>query len=57
MPDVFVARRGFGWAVELNGATLPRLLVNRRYYAELTGGADRRSKAWLSANAWPAPTG
>jgi RNA polymerase sigma-54 factor len=48
IPDVFVARRGFGWAVELNSATLPRLLVNRRYYAELTGGADRRSKAWLS---------
>jgi RNA polymerase sigma-54 factor len=48
VPDVFVARRGFGWAVELNSATLPRLLVNRRYYAELTGGSDRRSKAWLS---------
>jgi RNA polymerase sigma-54 factor len=48
VPDVFVARRGFGWAVELNSATLPRLLVNRRYYAELTDGADRRSKAWLS---------
>jgi RNA polymerase sigma-54 factor len=48
VPDVFVARRGFGWAVELNAATLPRLLVNRRYYAELTDGADRRSKAWLS---------
>jgi RNA polymerase sigma-54 factor len=48
VPDVFIARRGFGWAVELNSATLPRLLVNRRYYAELTGGADRRSKAWLS---------
>ncbi|HEY0111591.1 MAG TPA: RNA polymerase factor sigma-54 [Allosphingosinicella sp.] len=48
VPDVFVARRGFGWAVELNGATLPRLLVNRRYYTELTEGADRRSKAWLS---------
>jgi RNA polymerase sigma-54 factor len=48
VPDVFVARRGFGWAIELNSATLPRLLVNRRYYAELTDGADRRSKAWLS---------
>jgi len=48
VPDVFVARRGFGWAIELNSATLPRLLVNRRYYTELTGGADRRSKAWLS---------
>ena len=29
VPDVFVARRGAGWAVELNSATLPRLLVNR----------------------------
>jgi RNA polymerase sigma-54 factor len=48
VPDVFVVRRGFGWAVELNSATLPRLLVNRRYYAELTDGADRRSRAWLS---------
>jgi RNA polymerase sigma-54 factor len=49
VPDVFVARRGFGWAIELNNATLPRLLVNRSYYAELAGGAqDRKSKAWLS---------
>jgi RNA polymerase sigma-54 factor len=49
VPDVFVARRADGWAIELNGATLPRLLVNRTYYAELSGGAqDRRSKAWLS---------
>jgi RNA polymerase sigma-54 factor len=46
---VFVARRGAVWAVELNSSTLPRLLVNRSYYAELAGGAqDRRSKAWLS---------
>ena len=49
VPDVFVARRGHGWAIELNGATLPRLLVNRSYYAELaTGAQDRQSKAWLS---------
>jgi RNA polymerase sigma-54 factor len=49
VPDVFVARRAAGWAIELNGATLPKLLVDRRYYAELSGGAqDRRSKAWLS---------
>ncbi|MGV3481365.1 MAG: RNA polymerase factor sigma-54 [Sphingobium sp.] len=48
-PDIFVARRGAGWAVEINGATLPRLLVNRRYYAELAGGRqDKGSKAWLS---------
>ena len=49
VPDVFIARRGAGWAIELNNATLPRLLVNRSYYTELAGGAqDRKSKAWLS---------
>jgi RNA polymerase sigma-54 factor len=48
VPDVFVARRAGGWAIELNAATLPRLLVNRSYYTELATGADRKSKAWLS---------
>ena len=49
VPDLFVARRGAGWAVELNSATLPRLLVNRSYYLELASGPqDRRSRAWLS---------
>jgi RNA polymerase sigma-54 factor len=49
VPDVFVARRGSSWAIELNGATLPRLLVNRTYYTELAEGAqDRRARAWLS---------
>ena len=49
IPDVFVARRGAGWAIELNQATLPRLLVNRAYYVELAGGAhSKQSKAWLS---------
>ena len=49
VPDVYVARRGQGWAIELNSATLPRLLVNRSYYTELSGGAqDKQSKAWLT---------
>jgi RNA polymerase sigma-54 factor len=49
VPDVFVARRGAGWAIELNSATLPRLLLNRSYYTELaTGAQDKESKAWLS---------
>jgi RNA polymerase sigma-54 factor len=49
VPDVFVARKGVVWAVELNSATLPRLLVNRSYYTELSSGPqDRQSKAWLS---------
>lgn len=48
-PDIFVARRGAGWAVEINAATLPRLLVNRAYYAEVSAGPqDKTSKAWLS---------
>jgi RNA polymerase sigma-54 factor len=48
-PDIFVARRGAGWAVEINAATLPRLLVNRAYYTEIsTGPQDKAGKAWLS---------
>jgi RNA polymerase sigma-54 factor len=48
-PDVFVRRTRDGYAVELNQATLPRLLVNRRYYQELKSGPqDKASRAWLS---------
>ncbi len=40
IPDVFV-REGLGglWHVELNGDTLPRLLVDQRYHARVSGGA------------------
>jgi RNA polymerase sigma-54 factor len=48
-PDVFVRRTRAGFVVELNQATLPRLLVNRRYYQELKSGPqDKASRAWLS---------
>ena len=48
-PDVFVRETRSGYAVELNQATLPRLLVNRRYYQELKSGPqDKASRAWLS---------
>jgi RNA polymerase sigma-54 factor len=48
-PDVFVRQARGGFAVELNQATLPRLLVNRRYYQELKSGPqDKASRAWLS---------
>jgi RNA polymerase sigma-54 factor len=48
-PDVFVRRLRNGYAVELNQATLPRVLVNRRYYQELKSGPqDKASRAWLS---------
>ena len=44
-PDIFLLARGKGWAIELNSANLPRLLINRSYMAEL--GSDKRTKAWL----------
>jgi RNA polymerase sigma-54 factor len=50
VPDVFV-REGpdGGWHVELNSETLPRLLVNARYYASISGGArDKDSKNYLT---------
>jgi RNA polymerase sigma-54 factor len=46
---VLVSRSRGGWSVEFNAATLPRLLVNRRYHAELKAGPqDKASRAWLS---------
>ncbi len=48
-PDLFVARTKAGWGIEINTSTLPRVLVNRSYYTELSGGQqDKASKAWLS---------
>jgi RNA polymerase sigma-54 factor len=48
-PDIFVAKRAGGWAVELNSATLPKLLINRSYYQELSSGPqDKQSRAWLN---------
>ncbi len=40
VPDVFV-REGLGglWHVELNGDTLPKLLVDQRYHARVSAGA------------------
>lgn len=47
-PDIFIRRTAEGWAIELNSATLPRLIVNRSYYSELSSGPqDKSSKAWL----------
>jgi RNA polymerase sigma-54 factor len=48
-PDIFVARIRGGWQIELNAATLPRVLVDRRYHADLSAGAaSRQSKAWVA---------
>ena len=49
VPDLFVRETKAGWQVELNGATLPRVLVNRRYHAQLSAGPqDKAAKAWLA---------
>ena len=45
-PDIYVTPHGPGWAIELNSANLPRLLINRSYVAEL--GQHKATKAWLN---------
>ena len=37
VPDVFVRQGPAGWIVELNTDILPRVLVNRTYYASVSG--------------------
>jgi RNA polymerase sigma-54 factor len=42
VPDVFVRPAPDGsWLVELNSDTLPRILVNQSYYAQVSAGARR----------------
>ncbi|MCH8684057.1 RNA polymerase factor sigma-54 [Pedomonas mirosovicensis] len=49
VPDIFVRRMSAGgWGVELNTATLPRVLVNRTYYAELSTRASKAERLFLS---------
>jgi RNA polymerase sigma-54 factor len=49
VPDIFVQRTPSGWRVELNAATLPRVLVNHNYFVELSRQAsDKPAKAYLS---------
>lgn len=44
--DLFVTRSADGWTVELNAATLPRAIVDRRYHAHLcAGGGQSRAFA------------
>ncbi len=50
VPDVFVrdAVDG-GWHIELNSDTLPRLLVNSRYYTTVSSGSrDKDAKTYLT---------
>ncbi|EFM56989.1 RNA polymerase factor sigma-54 [Brucella inopinata] len=49
VPDVLVfSARDGGWAIELNPATMPRLIVNNEYYAEVSGSVKAEEKAFLT---------
>lgn len=50
VPDVFVSRRpDGGWQVELNSETLPKVLVNNRYYSVIAKKSrNREEKEFLS---------
>jgi len=49
VPDVFVSRGSDGaWQISLNQATLPRLIVDRDYHAELASGADKATNSFLN---------
>ena len=52
VPDVYVRQSPDGsYIVELNSDTLPKVLVNQRYHAELTRNANNESaKAYLAEN-------
>lgn len=49
VPDVLLtAKDDGGWDISLNEETLPRLVVNRSYFVELSGGsADTETQGWL----------
>ncbi len=50
VPDVLLRQKpDGGWAIELNSETLPRVLVNNRYYAEVSGATKKaEDKTYLS---------
>lgn len=50
VPDIMMrAQPGGGWLVELNSDTLPRVLVNQRYYARIQGSArNKQDKEYLT---------
>jgi len=53
IPDVFVRRKGKGWAVELNPGTMPRIRVNQEYAGLLSrGGAHTTLRTQLQEARW-----
>lgn len=53
VPDVLMRplpkSKGGGWSVELNSETLPRVLVNKKFYAEISNNATaKKDKEYLN---------
>jgi RNA polymerase sigma-54 factor len=49
VPDVLLVPTSGGWRVELNSASLPKVLVNRMYHTELSRSAgDKQAREYVS---------
>ncbi len=49
VPDIFILPLANGWRVELNTATLPKLIVNNEYHTEVRkGAADKAAKEYVN---------
>jgi RNA polymerase sigma-54 factor len=48
VPDVFIsAKANGGWGVELNMDTLPKVLLNKTYYAEVSATKDKAVRSYI----------
>jgi RNA polymerase sigma-54 factor len=53
IPDVLVrANQAGGWHVELNSDTLPKVLANERYYAEISNSTRNKADREFLAERW-----
>ncbi|HET7881628.1 MAG TPA: RNA polymerase factor sigma-54, partial [Acetobacteraceae bacterium] len=49
VPDILMRPNGEdGWVIEINPETMPRLLVNERFYARVAPGARKEDRLFLS---------
>jgi len=49
VPDIFILPLANGWRVELNTATLPKLIVNNEYHTEVRkNSANKETKEYIS---------
>ncbi|MEM7069786.1 MAG: RNA polymerase factor sigma-54 [Pseudomonadota bacterium] len=49
VPDVLISQSHLGdWNIELNPETLPKVLVNHEYHAQLSGSLDEKDNAFIT---------